>query len=291
LLGKSLFTITEVILALKKGRVNDAISALANHGGRVTTRKRLVNRSRMNRLRRQNGEQPLSAADYASNMWLELQFGWLPILSDIHDIIMVIQGSLDNGSGILGFNGYGEASFNNEISTSITSLRSDSNGSSFYESCPATLSGKGVVRASYHATYRVSNDVMDILAQLGLTNPLSIAWEIVPFSFVIDWFLPIGDWLDSMQADAGLELLSLNYSRKVTFDGDLQISFTDVSYEWDPETGHQSTTYQRSGPLKIETFERLVDLAEELPPMPLPKLAFDEILDPWKAVTAIALLK
>lgn len=30
---------------------------------------------------------------------------------------------------------------------------------------------------------------------LGLSDPTSTAWELVPFSFVIDWVLPIGDWL------------------------------------------------------------------------------------------------
>lgn len=30
---------------------------------------------------------------------------------------------------------------------------------------------------------------------LGLTNPAIIAWEVVPYSFVVDWFIPIGTYL------------------------------------------------------------------------------------------------
>lgn len=32
----------------------------------------------------------------------------------------------------------------------------------------------------------------------GVTSPMSTVWEIIPFSFVIDWFLPIGDWIRAM---------------------------------------------------------------------------------------------
>lgn len=37
------------------------------------------------------------------------------------------------------------------------------------------------------------------LAGLGLTRPLSMAWELVPYSFVADWLLDVGTWLDAMQ--------------------------------------------------------------------------------------------
>lgn len=34
-----------------------------------------------------------------------------------------------------------------------------------------------------------------IPGRFGLFNPLEVAWELVPLSFVVDWFLPIGDYL------------------------------------------------------------------------------------------------
>lgn len=40
--------------------------------------------------------------------------------------------------------------------------------------------------------------------QLGLINPLSLAWELVPFSFIVDWILPIGPVLQALTAPAGL---------------------------------------------------------------------------------------
>jgi len=33
---------------------------------------------------------------------------------------------------------------------------------------------------------------------LGLTDPLSVLWEITPYSFVVDWFIPIGTYLENL---------------------------------------------------------------------------------------------
>lgn len=36
-------------------------------------------------------------------------------------------------------------------------------------------------------------------------SPWEIAWELVPFSFVVDWFFPVGDWLLSLDALKGVK--------------------------------------------------------------------------------------
>jgi hypothetical protein len=36
-----------------------------------------------------------------------------------------------------------------------------------------------------------------LAAACGLNNPLSIYWESIPFSFVVDWFVAVGDWIDA----------------------------------------------------------------------------------------------
>lgn len=41
-------------------------------------------------------------------------------------------------------------------------------------------------------------------ASMGLINPLGIAWELTGLSFVVDWFIPIGNVLNALTADAGL---------------------------------------------------------------------------------------
>lgn len=291
-IGRGISTIARVMVALRKGRVSDALSALGDHfGGGVKTRKKVLNRDRTNRLRQKNGEKPLSHADYASSMWLELQFGWLPILEDIFNLIEIMNGSLNSeGNGVLAFNGYGEVS-STEVSQLLTNNLEMPEGES------AVFSGKCTVRYTCNATYKVSNDLASVLSQLGLVNPLSVAWEVVPFSFVIDWFIPIGNWLDSLQADAGLELIQYTESHKTIVDGKIT-HYRGWYYEkqypppddWLPGASTFASISSES-PYVRSSFIRTVIPAEEIPDMPLPQLSFEELLSPWIAITSLALLK
>lgn len=37
------------------------------------------------------------------------------------------------------------------------------------------------------------------LQGFGFLNPLGIVWNMIPFSFIVDWIVPFGDWLDNYQ--------------------------------------------------------------------------------------------
>ena len=55
--------------------------------------------------------------------------------------------------------------------------------------------------------YRTVNPVLAAMQKLGVANPASLAWELLPYSFVVDWFLPIGQYLNSWTADLGLSFI------------------------------------------------------------------------------------
>lgn len=52
--------------------------------------------------------------------------------------------------------------------------------------------------------YRVESPGLALAAELGLTNPALIAWELLPMSFLVDYFLKIGAFLESADALLGL---------------------------------------------------------------------------------------
>lgn len=56
--------------------------------------------------------------------------------------------------------------------------------------------------------YRVDNPFLTGLNGLGLLNPGEILWEVMPWSFVVDWFYPVGQFITASTSDAGLTYLT-----------------------------------------------------------------------------------
>ena len=52
------------------------------------------------------------------------------------------------------------------------------------------------------------------MQQLGFANPVGIAWELIPLSFVADWAFNIGSYLDLQTSLWGLKVLDAGYSLK-----------------------------------------------------------------------------
>lgn len=70
---------------------------------------------------------------------------------------------------------------------------------------------------------------MQMLSRIGLTNPAVLAWDVIPWSFVVNWVIPIGDWLESIDSTVGLDYLGGTYSRGVR----LQDGKVAVTPAWD----------------------------------------------------------
>lgn len=122
-----------------------------------------------------------------SDGYLELQFGWLPFFNDIYSAVDAYsQGLYERGASVVRRSG--------GRSKTITA---DPRNTTFQEPgspIEASASFRGIVKSPVQAE----------LSRLGLANPLLTAWNLVPFSFVADWFLPIAPILGSLTANSGL---------------------------------------------------------------------------------------
>jgi hypothetical protein len=65
---------------------------------------------------------------------------------------------------------------------------------------------KATIRVKFGSSFSFSSQLKRQAASLGFTNPANVAWELLPFSFVADWFLPIGDFLSNLSSLHGLVL-------------------------------------------------------------------------------------
>lgn len=113
----------------------------------------------------------------AAELWLELRYAWRPLLKDIFDLCEAIQ-NLD------------------QPRVKVIKVRR-SIKKTIYSGSPSiwTASGSGFYGKSIKAF--VTEQPFSFPEYLGLSNPESIAWEIVPLSFVADWFIPIGNYLET----------------------------------------------------------------------------------------------
>jgi hypothetical protein len=74
-------------------------------------------------------------------------------------------------------------------------------------------------RCELGAEIFVSNPNLYLANKLGFVNPGVIAWELVPFSFVIDWFVPVGNFLSQWTDFVGLTLQKA-YTTKTAYTED-----------------------------------------------------------------------
>ena len=142
-----------------------------------------------------SGRPPRMPADLGGK-WLALQYGWKPILSDVHGACEALSYKEDA-------NGY---------RVTVRKVEKEEwEEEYFLDTGPSFCPFRQEIR--YHRSVRVvlnyspNNWEQIKFASLGLTNPAHTAWELIPFSFVVDWAIPIGDWISSLDAASGYEFL------------------------------------------------------------------------------------
>jgi hypothetical protein len=289
LIGKASLAIFKIVKALKKGRVSDAIREIKLYGG-SSPQKRLLNRDQLNRRNNKIGAPKVSKADYAANAWLELQFGWLPILSDINKLIQLVSdGLLSDESKIFSVNGFSQSHKKvTDILAEEWFVKPYPNSKNNLHNVTKSRSGWETYSVRITATYKAEPNLESLLSNLGLINPYSVSWAVVPFSFVLDWFLPVNHWLDSLTADAGLELLDVTRTNKYEFRGKYTIHEKEnlVDYvHFLPVAPTRSTVGWERNLL------RHVDVYDELPDYPLTFTPLTQLLTPWKISTSLSLLQ
>lgn len=127
---------------------------------------------------------------FGSN-FLQFHFGWEPLIHDVYDAMEVLHNPVKH------FGPCKAASVAEDSGNYLFDLGSVYNG------------GKWQTKYRYLQGARIKsieNANLHTLEQYGLVNPASLVWEVVPFSFVVDWFVNVGDVLRSYTDFAGLTL-------------------------------------------------------------------------------------
>jgi hypothetical protein len=154
-----------------------------------------------------------------ANAYLQLTYGWTPLLMDLHNLltkdfgrenVMKIEasGTVKASGGAYYPQGYGNfIGFEQRIST-------------------------GKIRYKFGATVRIKDVYESLKNQLSSYDPALIAWELVPYSFVADWFIGIGSFLETRAALANTRSLDISelYQTKTTIKR-TEYTFFPETYE------------------------------------------------------------
>lgn len=139
--------------------------------------------------------------------WLEYTYGWSPLIGSVYQMInkpfpepyLEIRETVQK-----------------EIGFTLTSTRT------------AGVLKNDFVTGTYKAVCRgtiVADDAaLAAASSYGITNPGLAVWEALPYSFVVDWFLPVGDYLTSLTAFQGISVKSSS----VSFTWDFKVTGTST---------------------------------------------------------------
>jgi len=199
-----------------------------------------------------------------ANAWLSFSYGWVPLATSIYDEQKTISDIVNRNSNNVEGNGTGHAS-------------GSVDGPYFGD---IRLKGEWTTSARCTLKATIANAGLFNLNKFGVTNPAAIAWELVPFSFCVDWFIPIGNTLSAITGGEGLDFHG-GYFSVITRQNISLYSKTGKITDW--------TTVEDGGNYSEEQF---VFNRTALSTLPLPKLYAD--MTPFsspRAANALALVR
>lgn len=133
----------------------------------------------------------LSTTTGASDNWLSYQYGWLPLLSDIHGATELLLRRANQHDFVTAY-------------SRSTQEMADQPGYADISHKEVKFIGECRFGVEVKIWASMSDSKLAILNGLGLTNPLLVAWEKLPWSFVLDWLLPVGAVISAFSSTMGL---------------------------------------------------------------------------------------
>jgi hypothetical protein len=206
------------------------------------------------------------------NKWLEYQYGWKPLLSDIYQSASQIRSSSNSWMRI-----QGTGSDRDEISSDVYSPESWPWSGGMTRKSKFNRS----TRARFNCTFHLEDTTLQRLGNWTSLNPVSIAWELTPYSFVVDWFYDVGGYLRNLET-AMLHNSSF-HSGYLTIGQAVQGSGTESG------AGYNGPYYYKidlAGSYTARKFERTI-----LQSMPFPRApSFKAALGSQRLLSAASLL-
>lgn len=144
---------------------------------------------------------------------LEAIFGWQPLFEDIANAVRTMVKPMPNEFV--------------SVTKTAQLLRQNSSGPD-WQGHSELSSFVGYCRVNHSAAIQVTNPNLWLAEKLGLLNAASVAWDLVPWSFVVNMFSTVGQMVNSITDYAGLTFH--NSYRTITMKGTWSYYSSDDPY-------------------------------------------------------------
>jgi hypothetical protein len=205
--------LVDILRDLRRGRIKRALDNIIDSHPKTLDR---IDRHGV--IHRYNKAYGKNAPKAAGNAWLETTYGWQPALADVRNSATLLAETLETKRAF-----------------SVIRVRTNA-GRRWVEVdnldpvLPSALKKRvHEVDHSVRYTWRLRLGLLDLPAKLGLLNPALIAWELVPFSFVADWFFPVGDYLETLDSSLRFFHLGGTYTQRTEYHLTEVYSYTDAN--------------------------------------------------------------
>ena len=132
--------------------------------------------------------------------YLEVIFGWKPLIADIHAATTSVIQRADSVDFV---RATGTVPIHHTVRGRWDKVRHDD------------IAYRGSYRVSLGGQVRISNPNAWLAERAGLANPLAVAWDLVPWSFLINMFTNVGSLVNQISDFYGLSFSNTFTGRKV----------------------------------------------------------------------------
>lgn len=172
-----------------------------------------------------------------TNDWLAYRYGVMPTLLDLYGVGQAAEDHMVNRPIIITVKQKSSLPFGFSKS-----------GVEYWSkvgmTCPHYQSYTGKTDIIVRLDAAVVNRDFRTMQQLGIVNPATVLFEVVPYSFVLDWVINLSDYIGQLSAFTGLSFL-----------GNSTTTYTESEYSewWSYEGPAQPSRYQRKDTVSIQT--------------------------------------
>lgn len=195
--------------AFKRGDFAGGVRALGQfrRGGPTVTNR---NPNFQNSKKRTEGlHKEKLRTDDISGALLEFRYGVQPLMQDVFEGLQALDSLLNDQQVVVRSKAWSGSEFVGDAKGNLGTSRND---------------------VWLKAIFR---EVPTALQVLNMTDPSTLAWELLPWSFVIDWFIPVGQYLESRSVLSSLNFRVVKSTKRQTlFVRSSYVETMPPSYLW-----------------------------------------------------------